>query len=98
MTAVRAEATRWVDDHQPGWVEVVLTDAHDNRWVVVEKVPVLGDESLTRDTAYPRTTQIPCEAEPEDAEGRVLVTLLHGIEAKGGENRFVVRASSVRSG
>lgn len=98
MTGVRAEATRWVDDNQPGWVEVVLDDADGNRWVVVEKVPVLGDETLTRHNTYPRTTLVPCEAQPESADGRVAVTLLHGIEAQGGKTTFVVDASSVVRG
>lgn len=98
MTAVRAEATRWLDDNQPGWVEVVLADADGKRWVVAEKVPVLGDESLTRDAAYPRSTLVPCEAGSEVVEGRVAVTLLHGIEAQGGQSRFVVESSSVVRG
>ena len=77
---------------------MVLADSDGNHWVVVEKVPVVGDESLTRDATYPRITLVPCEAEPELAEGRVAVTLLHGIEAEGGQTRFVVKSSSVVRG
>jgi len=98
VTAIRAEATRWVDDDQPGWVEIIIVDADGVRWVVVEKVPVLGDDSLTPEATYPRPTLVPCNAEPGDEDGRVVVTLLHDIEAEGGQTRFVVEPSKVVRG
>lgn len=86
-----------MSDEQPGWVEVVLTDVDGYRWLITEKVPVLGDSGLTPGAAYPRETAIPCRAE-QAAGGRVAVSLLHGIEARDGQTRFVVPADSVMRG
>lgn len=97
MTWVRAEATRWVDDAFPGFVEVVIVDADGRRWVTVDKAPVLGDDNLTADARYPRITRVPCEVVSEAVDGRVMVSLLHGIAMDGGETRFTVDAGSIGS-
>jgi hypothetical protein len=40
MTAVKVEIVRFVDEHQPGFVEVALVDAAGRLHTFVEKVPV----------------------------------------------------------
>lgn len=61
MLGLRVSIVRWVDDHQPGWVECHLTDYWDQSWVFVEKAPVVSAEDLGPETTYPRPGVIACE-------------------------------------
>ncbi|GAA1654070.1 hypothetical protein [Actinoplanes couchii] len=75
---LRVEATRWVDDEQPGWVEVRIPGTPPV--TLVEKAPVLdpGDR-LAPDAVYPVALEIPCDVLDTDADGTVLVMLHHDI-------------------
>jgi hypothetical protein len=57
---VRAQAVGWVDDSQPGWVEVDLTDRHGTVWTFRDKVPVVTTEILLPDTDYPVPIEMDC--------------------------------------
>ena len=60
MVGVRVEIRRYVDDHQPGWVECRLSDAHGREWLFVEKVPVVTLEDLDAAGSYPRSGVLAC--------------------------------------
>lgn len=51
---VRAKITRWVDDHQPGFVECQFSDRFGYNWTLIEKLPVVTDANLWRDSQFPQ--------------------------------------------
>lgn len=101
MPALTVQIVRFVDEHQPGFVECVLLDAENKEHVFVEKVPIVSTEDLWATSSYPRVGTIECviEQEWEDAEGRLIVRAdtehpWH-VESSTGETSFVVLASQV---
>ena len=104
MPAVNVQISRFVDAHQPGFVECVLVDASGRSHVIVEKVPVVSDEDLWSTSAYPRPGFIACEIEEEwvDEDGQALVRVSTArpwsIESSTGQTEFVVLASQVTNG
>jgi hypothetical protein len=44
----------FVDDHQPGFVQCLLVDAHGHKHQFVEKVPVVSSNNLFADSNYPQ--------------------------------------------
>lgn len=101
MLGLRVTIVRWVDDHQPGWVECHLVDDWDRLWVFVEKAPVVSAENLGPDTAFPRPGVIACEVLERallDAEVIRLVVstaVPWGVEATTGQTQFEVRPEQV---
>ncbi|GGK59426.1 hypothetical protein [Nocardia camponoti] len=54
MMRLNAEATRWVDDAFPGFVEVAFRQADGAMVIFTEKLPVVDARSgLTAESAYP---------------------------------------------
>jgi hypothetical protein len=102
MHAVTVPILRFVDEHQPGFVECVLTDASGNQHLIVEKVPVVSREDLWSNSIYPRLGRIACEVEAEwkDADGRSFVRINTerpwSVESSEGATVFVVLASQVQ--
>jgi hypothetical protein len=94
---------RFVDDHQPGFVECSLIDAHGTRHLFLEKVPVVTAEHLWSDSTYPSPGVIACRIERElkDQTGQTLLQvnteLPWHVESTTGETRFVVQIGQVRS-
>jgi len=101
MTEVAVEITRYVDESFPGWVELVLLDAHGTAWTFVEKVPVLSIENLTESSAFPRAGTIACEVVATSGQVAGLVEIdtsrPWGIVATTGTSRFWVRSSQLVS-
>lgn len=101
MLGLRVTIVRWVDDHQPGWVDCHLVDSRDCLWVFIEKAPVVTVESLGPETCFPRPGIIACElverqlATPESAILVVSTAAPWGIEATSGQTQFEVRAAQV---
>jgi hypothetical protein len=97
MTGVRVEIRRYVDDHQSGWVECGLTDAHGRGWLFVEKVPVVSVEDLDAESTYPRPGLIACRVLERrvgsDGTEVVVIDTQHPwhVEATTDETRFEVR-------
>jgi len=60
VLAIKAEIRRYVDDSFSGWVECAFVDAAREEQVVVEKVPIVTTESLSRESDYPRSCEIAC--------------------------------------
>ncbi|NHZ80849.1 hypothetical protein F2P44_16430 [Massilia sp. CCM 8695] len=94
---------RFVDDHQPGWVECSLLDADGSRHVVVEKGPVVCADPLWADSHYPQPGTILCTLETEwiDERGRRLAQIDTGlpwcVTSTTGQSRFAVLAEQIAS-
>jgi hypothetical protein len=105
MPAVAVHITRFVDDHQPGFVECQLVDAAGASHIFVEKMPVVTTEVLRSTGSYPCPGAIGCLvlASWEDDRGigltRIDTSQPWGIESVVGVTKFVVTSSQiVRSG
>lgn len=91
---MRATATRWEADHQPGWVEASVLDARGKEHRIVEKVPVLFSQEVTAESLFPFGCWIAAEIESIDSEG-VTVSFSHGVETIDGLARLTVSAADV---
>ena len=60
MSALRVEVSRFVDEHQPGFVECTLIDVHGDRHVFVEKVPIVSVDSLSLHSIWPVELLVSC--------------------------------------
>jgi hypothetical protein len=83
---VRATASRWESDDQPGWVEASVLDAHGKKHRIVEKEPTLFSqaEEVTADSPFPFEFWIDAEMESIDGED-VSVSLSHGVDTIDGQ-------------
>jgi hypothetical protein len=101
MPGLRVEIGRFVDEHQPGFVECAFTDANGSVHRLVDKVPIFTLESLWSDSAYPRPGIARCEVlgSSQDSHGRKLarVTIAKpdGLESMDGVSEFVVLESEI---
>ena len=97
------QIVRFVDDHQPGWVECEFVDAEGHSHTIIEKVPVVTSEDLDAESRYPKAGTVRCEIlkQYRDNEGRELVFITTdkplGIESTEGESEFTVLASLITS-
>jgi len=95
------QIVRFVDGHQPGWVECELIDAEECKHKFVDKVPIFSRKWLDAAGAYPTTGGAACEvmARWKDARGRELVRVTtarpDGIESTEGRSEFVVLAAQL---
>ena len=102
MPALIIEIFRYVDDHQPGFVECTFIDALGIRHSFIEKVPIVSQESLCSTSQYPRSGAISCEVKEErqDPQGRATVQVSTarqwGVESTSGQSQFLVLASQLR--
>lgn len=103
MTVIEVEITRFMDDHQPGFVECWFADVEGNKHTFVEKVPVVSSEILMSTSAYPCRGVIACEVQERwtTKQGvelaRVSTNTPWGIESLERLGSFVVAASQLRS-
>ncbi|MFG3091354.1 hypothetical protein ACGGAI_27395 [Streptomyces antibioticus] len=89
MILLRCRATRLVDEGFPGWVEVVLRDAHGRVWTIVDKGPVFGGAGLGPETGFP--VEVTLEGTPTGVAGLVRVsTDPHHVAAEDGTDEFEV--------
>jgi len=100
MDFISVQIIRFVDTHQPGWVECEFVDAEGRRHIIIDKVPVLSSNDLRADSEYPTLGSVPCEVlkRYQDGTGRDLVcvsTASIGIESKERLSEFTVLAGSV---
>ena len=99
----RAEITRWVSDHFPGFVECRFADRFGREWVIVDKVPALTVAELRSDSRYPQPVLIACEvvARRQDDAGRDITDITTetplGIEATDGTRIFQLFAEQLQS-
>lgn len=102
MPAVTVEIARFVDDHQPGFVECVLIDAAGTKHTFIEKGPVVSAANLTATSVYPQSGSIACEVQDEwqSTEGTSLARISTeqpwGVESQNGHTVFVVAKSQLQ--
>lgn len=77
MLSFKVQITRFISDHNPGFVECRFTDAWNREWIIHEKVPVVTLDDLDTNSVYPQTGYIGCTLVKEwtDEQGRSLVTV-----------------------
>jgi hypothetical protein len=101
MAAVAVHITRFVDDHQPGFVECQLVDAAGVSHIFAGKVPVVATEELRSTSSYPCSGQIDCQvlAQWVDVDGvglcRIDTSQPWGVESNAGVTEFVVASSQI---
>src|ERR1700692_4014306 len=100
MPGLRVSIIRFVDEHQPGFVECEFTDANGTVHTLVDKVPVFSLEDLWNDSVYPQPGFARCEvlARSQDSRGqlaRVTIAKPDGLESMNGLSEFVVLESQL---
>jgi hypothetical protein len=96
MQNLAVQAVRFVDEHQPGWVECEFRDAEGRTHKIIDKIPVLGLEDIWKDSSYPQPGMARCEVLDrwKDATGRELARITtdrpDGLESTDGLTEFVV--------
>ncbi len=103
MNTIRISISAFADDCFPGWVDCEMIDANGVLHQFVEKVPVVSNENLQRDSTYPRDGTIACDVNLiwTDELGRDLSRIdtsqPWGIESKAGITEFVVLSNTIQS-
>lgn len=90
---LRAKVTRWVDDYQPGFVEVQFEAADGSTVSLVDKIPVFGAD-VEPGTTYPVPITVDCAVVAEHGD-QVEIELLHGVMDGDQRSRFTVRRESL---
>jgi hypothetical protein len=99
MHSISANIIRFVDDHQPGWVECEFYDADGHRYILTDKAPIFTDNMMGADSNYPATGEIPCAVLKrfQDATGQHLACVSTAnpcsIKSTEGLSEFTVPAS-----
>jgi hypothetical protein len=103
MLVLMVQIARFVDSHQPGWVECEFVDAEGRRHLIIEKVPVVTAEDLDADSEYPKSGTVRCEIlkRYRDEKGQELVSITTArpisIESTEGASEFTVPANLIAS-
>ena len=103
MTSLKVQIVRFVDGHQPGFVECEFRDAKGELHVIRDKLPVLTTANLWSDSAYPQPGEIRCQVldrisgSSGDQLVRVTLASPDGIETLDGRSEFLVAESQVGS-
>jgi hypothetical protein len=101
MPAVAVRITRFVDDHQPGFVECQLVDAAGVSHSFVEKAPIVMSQELRSSSSYPCSGAIDCQVltQWKDVDGvglsRIDTSKPWGVESNAGVTEFVVASSQI---
>ncbi|MHA3788499.1 hypothetical protein ACX0HA_09840 [Flavobacterium hauense] len=77
MKALKIKITKFIDAHQPGFVECTFIDAWNKKHIIHEKVPVVTTENLDTNSIYPVEGIVNCEIIKEytDSNNRIIVTI-----------------------
>jgi hypothetical protein len=103
MPSLLVQIERFVDEHQPGFVECSLIDATGKKHSFVEKIPVVTTENLWSNSPYPRPGLRACQIEQEvqitngEAIVQVSTELPWHIESTTGETKFVVHPYQIEN-
>ena len=101
MTGLTIEIMRFVDSHQPGFVECSITDAWGSKHLFVEKVPMVTGDALSESSSYPQRGMVACEVlrRWRDPHNREIATVdtdkPWGIESNDGQTQFEVLVSAL---
>jgi hypothetical protein len=101
-TNLAVNIVRYVDDHQPGWVESQFLDAKGRRHSFVDKVPSFASAGpLDANTAYPQSGYVACEvlSRSQDEQGRSVAHITtarpYYIESTDGLSEFDVLSTQL---
>jgi hypothetical protein len=61
MKAIKVIITRFIDSHQPGFIECKFTDAYGQLHIVHDKVPIVTAATLNANSQYPQHGEIKCK-------------------------------------
>lgn len=97
---LRVSITRYVDDHQPGFVACEFADIHGRVWCSpLTKLPYVTGEMLDEGSSYPRPGAVECvvlgRKRTEDGQEAVLVDIGAYISIEDVEQFDVPPASLV---
>lgn len=101
MPAVSISIARFIDEHQPGFVDCELIDAFGKKHMFVEKVPVVSSVPLCSTSIYPQPGLVACEVKARwvDDSGKFLARVdansPWSVESTEGITVFVVLDSQV---
>ncbi len=101
MPHLRVSIVRFVDEHQPGFVECEFRDAQGAVHTLADKVPIFSVENLWGDSVYPQPGFARCEilVRSEDSRGRKLASVSiaepDGLASTTGLSEFVVLESQI---
>jgi hypothetical protein len=101
VTGVKIQIVRFLDPGQPGFVECSITDAWGDKHLFVEKVPVVTDEALGENSAYPLPSMVACDVirRWRDSNHREIATIdtnkPWGIASNNGQTQFDVLVSAL---
>jgi len=91
---INATIERFVDPHQPGFVECSIVDAWNRKHLFIDKIPVVAIDDLDENSSYPQPGVIACEILKEwtDAAGREIISVTTerpwAIESNDGQYEF----------
>lgn len=60
MLAIKIEITKFIDHHQPGFVEARLFDVWSREYIFQEKLPIFTSDDLDNESDYPKPGVIAC--------------------------------------
>ena len=98
---VAVQIVRFLDPHNPGFVECKLVDAEGVVHTFADKVPIFTTELLDAESTYPRPGSVRCKivSQSQDPIGIPLVVIStlwpDGIESSDGGSEFVVRSDQI---
>ena len=77
MVAIKIKITKFISEHQPGFVECKFNVAWDKMHIVQEKVPIVTRKFLDANSEYPQDGVIACEIVKEwiDKNNRAIFTV-----------------------
>lgn len=99
MPCLRVSIVRFVDEHQPGFVECEFIDAFGIIHTLIDKMPIFSLDDLWSDSVYPQPGLARCEVlgQSQDSQGRrlarVTIAKPDGLESSRGLSEFVVLES-----
>ncbi len=96
MFALKVTITKFISDHQPGFVECSFVDVFNKEHIIQDKVPILVDKHLDTTSNYPQDGEVACEIikERQNSKGQKILKINTsrpwGIETIEGMTDFEV--------
>ena len=96
MPCLIVQIVRFVDSHQPSWVQCEFVDADGRHHLIKEKVPIVTSADLDANSQYPKLGGIRCEIlkryRNEKGQEVASITTLRplSIESTEGASEFTV--------
>src|SRR5438270_9634916 len=100
MPCLRLNIIRFVDEHQPGFVECSFTDAGGTVHTIIDKVPIFSAANLWSNSTYPQPGVARCEIlkQSRDSQGRKVALVTIAVASKNKKrSNAALHTSNVRS-